>query len=87
MLEAREGEVFGKESDSLALGWATVQHRLAQGLDYQPDRLEEVLLYFLTNVQETMSDTASSYDIPRMVSGMVVIAIAANCEGANREMM
>lgn len=56
------------DQDKLAYEWAQVLFR--------SDERHEALTEFLVHAQEAMSDTASSYDIPRMMAGIVIAALS-----------
>ncbi|KAK5166197.1 major facilitator superfamily transporter protein [Saxophila tyrrhenica] len=78
-MEEGDGGCRGPEGDEEKLihGWGEVLYWLAQERGLENDQLlEEALYRFLKLAQETMSDTASSYDIPRMVTGMAVAGAA-----------
>lgn len=65
------------DEERLVWAWAEVLNLLGRREEGRYDeRLEQVLYRFLELAQETMSDTASSYDIPRMGIGMAVITVA-----------
>ncbi|KAK4622127.1 GPI ethanolamine phosphate transferase 2 [Fulvia fulva] len=59
----------------LACLWAYVENRLATGESWRNTaRRHAAMLAFLLEAQETLSGTASSYNIPRMVVGMCLSA-------------
>ena len=58
----------------LAWDWGEVMNfRSSTG---QPEGAEEAFYRFLHHAQNEMSDTASLYDIPRMIAGIAIIAAA-----------
>ncbi|KAK5723061.1 major facilitator superfamily transporter protein [Elasticomyces elasticus] len=72
------GEPNGAD-DALARHWAqaaTVSSdlRMSQGID--GDAADENILNFLTAAQDELSNAASSYDIPRMLSGIILSTAA-----------
>ena len=72
----RKGRAEGDE-ERLVEEWGEVLYWLNQdGGQVEEERLEEALYTFLNSAQEVMSDTASSYDIPRMVTGMATAGLA-----------
>ncbi|KAF2484652.1 hypothetical protein BDY17DRAFT_249399 [Neohortaea acidophila] len=67
------------DEEQLACEWAQVSLVLenrAGGGGKDAETAQKTLYRFLAHAQEAMSDTASSYDIPRMVGGMVLVACA-----------
>jgi ethanolamine phosphate transferase 2 subunit G len=65
------------DEETLVWGWGEVLHELNIGSDHTNSaQLEAVIYRFLSEAQDIMSDTASSYDVPRMVIGMAVASVA-----------
>lgn len=65
------------DEDNLALKWAEVSANLGGDKEHVDQQQAEKRLYaFLDDAQDAMSSTASSYDIPRMITGVVVAALA-----------
>lgn len=62
------------EEQELAAKWATVWH--AETTNQDSSKITDAIYDFLHHTQEAMSDTASSYDIPRMITGMAIAGIS-----------
>ncbi|KAK5129523.1 hypothetical protein LTR08_003182 [Meristemomyces frigidus] len=66
--------------DKLAARWAMAEHWLQRYTDDRNDsRLSAAhgqFMHFLLETQKTLSTVASSYDIPRMVTGMAISGVA-----------
>ena len=64
------------DEERLAFEWAEILYALENGSETEHvEDLEDSFYKFLYHVQEAMSDTASSYHIPRMIAGMVAVMI------------
>ena len=65
------------DEEELARKWGKILYDLSNGLDQSnPNAVERDYYAFLKHAQEAMSDIASSYNIPRMIMGMAMTAIA-----------
>ena len=72
--------ILGREpagvEEELVQEWAEILYYLQHDLSQDPTRAEQRLYGFLHLAQDAMSSTASSYDLPRMVTGMGIAAVA-----------
>ena len=65
------------DEETLVCRWAEVLVNLDAGIsDRDPGLAEKTMYGFLNTAQEAMSSTASSYDIPRMGTGMAIAVLA-----------
>jgi ethanolamine phosphate transferase 2 subunit G len=60
----------------LAAMWAAVEHSLDAFETHDDTALASLMLRFLGTAQETLSNAACSYDVPKMVAGIGISALA-----------